>query len=56
MIPKSLQQKAVDIAHEAHLGMEKTKSLLREKIWFPQIDIMVKNTIERVLLVRPLEE
>ncbi len=43
VIPKSLQQKAVDIAHEAHLGVEKTKSLVREKIWFLQIDVMVKK-------------
>ena len=47
VVPKSLQQKAIDIAHEAHLGVEKTKNLVREKIWFLQIDIMVKNTIKR---------
>ncbi|CAB4030550.1 PREDICTED: uncharacterized protein K02A2.6-like [Paramuricea clavata] len=47
VIPKSLQQRAIDIAHEAHLGVEKTKSLVREKIWFPKMDTMVKNTIER---------
>ena len=47
VIPKSLQQRAIDIAHEAHLGVEKTKSLVREKIWFPQMDTMVNNAIER---------
>ena len=37
VIPSSLQQRAIDIAHETHLGIEKTKSLIREKIWFPQV-------------------
>ena len=46
VVPHSLRQKAVDIAHEAHLGIQKTKALLREKVWFPQIDNIVKNTME----------
>ena len=37
VIPAALQQRAIDIAHETHLEIEKTKSLIREKIWFPQI-------------------
>ncbi len=37
-----LQQKAIDIAHESHQGLVKTKSLLREKVWFPGIDEMTK--------------
>ena len=47
VIPSVLQQRAIDIAHESHLGIEKTKSLMREKIWFPQIDSRVKDTIEQ---------
>ena len=47
VIPAALQQRAIDIAHETHLGIEKTKSLIREKIWFPQIDNRVKNTIAK---------
>ena len=46
VVPHSLRQRAVDIAHEAHLGIQKTKALLREKVWFPQIDNIVKNTME----------
>ena len=45
VIPDSLQQRAIDIAHEQHQGISRTKSLLREKIWFPGIDEMVQNTI-----------
>ena len=32
IIPSSLQQRAVDIAHKNHQGLSKTKALLREKI------------------------
>ena len=39
LLPKSLHQRAIDVAHLGHQGMAKTKALLREKIWFPQIDI-----------------
>ena len=45
VIPQTLQQRAVDIAHEAHLGIEKTKALIREKIWFPKINNVVKDKI-----------
>jgi predicted HTH transcriptional regulator len=37
-IPQALQQRAIDITHETHLGLIKTKALIREKIWFPNID------------------
>ncbi len=49
VIPKSLQRKAIDIAHESHQGLSKTKALLREKVWFPGIDDMVKKTIDACL-------
>ncbi|XP_033095348.1 uncharacterized protein LOC117099940 [Anneissia japonica] len=37
-MPKELQACAVQIAHEGHQGLVKTKALLREKVWFPQLD------------------
>ena len=49
VIPAVLQQRAIDIAHESRLGIEKKKSLIREKIWFPQIDSRVKDTIEQCI-------
>ncbi|GFO10037.1 transposon tf2-11 polyprotein [Plakobranchus ocellatus] len=39
---KCLQDKCIDLAHEGHLGIVKTKQLLREKIWFPGIDAKVE--------------
>ena len=46
VIQESLQQRAIDIAHETHPGLSKTKALIREKIWFPNIDNMVKQTVD----------
>ena len=48
VIPTSLQQKAVDIAHESHQGISKTKALLREKVWFSGIDKLVKKLSSHV--------
>ena len=49
VIPKCLQQRAVDLAHEGHQGLVKTKQLLREKVWFPNIDKIAKMMIEKCL-------
>ena len=35
VIPRELQRQVVDLAHEGHQGITKTKALLREKVWFP---------------------
>ena len=49
VIPKSLLKKAVDLAHATHQGLAKTKSHLREKVWFPDIDKMAKENIDHCL-------
>lgn len=49
IIPKSLRQQVVDIAHEGHQGVVKTKQLLREKVWFTGIDKMVEKTVSSCL-------
>ena len=46
VIPKSLQEHVVNLAHEGHQGLEKTKSLLREKVWFPNIDKLVESKVK----------
>ena len=46
VIPPSLQQKSVDLAHDTHQGIVKTKSFIREKIWFPAIDRIVEDKVE----------
>ncbi|KAK7112338.1 hypothetical protein V1264_011807 [Littorina saxatilis] len=49
VIPQALQQRTVDIAHEGHQGIIKTKGLLREKVWFPQMDQLVENKVKSCL-------
>lgn len=46
IIPKSLQNRTVELAHRGHLGIVKTKQLLREKVWFPNIDKTVEEAIQ----------
>ena len=44
-----LPQRAIDIAHATHLGLSKTKALIREKVWFPKMDEMIKTTIDQCI-------
>ena len=46
VIPKSLQEHVVNLAHEGHQGLVKTKSLLRENVWFPNIDKLVESKVK----------
>ena len=36
----------MELAHEGHQGLVKTKQLIREKVWFPGIDKEVKQVID----------
>ncbi|KAK7094703.1 hypothetical protein V1264_006216 [Littorina saxatilis] len=45
VIPSSLQARVVDLAHEGHHGMNKTKALLRSKVWFPGINAAVESAV-----------
>ncbi|XP_014664198.1 PREDICTED: uncharacterized protein K02A2.6-like [Priapulus caudatus] len=49
VIPRSLRQRIIDIAHEGHQGITKTKALLREKVWFPSIDRLTERTVRDCL-------
>ena len=49
VVPASLQERIVDIAHESHLGIAKTKGCLREKVWFPLMDKMVEAKVKACL-------
>ena len=43
VIPKQLQTRILDLAHESHRGLKKTKQLLRSKVLFPNIDVKVED-------------
>ena len=49
VIPKSLREQIIRLAHEGHQGLVKTKKLLREKVWFPGIDAMVEQAVKQCL-------
>jgi hypothetical protein len=49
MIPVSLQHSVLSIEHEGHLGISKTKSLLRTKVWFLGMDRKVEDLIANFL-------
>ncbi len=49
VIPEALQDRIITLAHEGHLGMVKTKQLLRSRVWFPGLDSKVKAVIRRCI-------
>ena len=46
VIPEELEPIVVQLAHEGHLGFEKTLGLLRESNWFPGMSSMVRTYVE----------
>ena len=46
IIPTSLQKRVLNLAHESHQGIVKTKQRLRQKVWWPSIDTDVMNMIK----------
>ena len=49
VFPEAMQQRVVDIAHEGHQGIVKTKSLLREKVWFAGMDVAIDKKVKSCL-------
>lgn len=46
VVPASVQRKVVKTAHKlGHLGVTKTKQMLREKYWFPTMNSLVEQTV-----------
>lgn len=46
VVPGSLQKHLIDIAHETHQGIARTKQRLRELYWWPGMDRQVEAFIE----------
>ncbi len=46
VIPKALQSRAIKLGHEGHQGISKTKSLMRTKVWFPDMDKKIEDAIK----------
>ena len=46
VVPKALQRRVVNISHEVHQGIVKTKQLLRSAAWFPGMDRMTEEIVK----------
>ena len=49
IIPITLRRKIVKVAHEGHLGIVKTKNLLRSRVWFPKLDSLVEEEVKNCI-------
>ena len=46
VVPDAVQKRVVELAHEGHQGLVKTRSLLRSKVWFPRMDSLVDSVVK----------
>ena len=44
VIPSSLREKVLDLAHESHQGIVKTENRLRTKVWWRKIDMEAEKS------------
>ena len=49
VIREDLQSKIVELSREGHPGIARTKTLLREHVWFPNMDKQVKDEISHCI-------
>ena len=49
VLPKSLQRRALQIAYEGHLSVEKCKGLLRQKVYWITMKSVIESHIEKCL-------
>jgi len=56
IIPLSLRSRVLSIVHEGHLGIRKTKELLRTKVWWPRIDYDVEDKVSSCITCTRLQE
>ena len=49
VIPRELQSRVVDLAHEGHQGVMKTKERLRSKVWWPGMDCDAERKCKRCI-------
>ena len=45
VLPQQLIKEALKIAHEGHMGVEKTKRYLRTAVWFPKMDTLTERVV-----------
>ena len=50
ILPASLREHAIKLAHQGHQGQSKTTALLREYVWFPNMGQSVKSYVDRCIV------
>ena len=48
MIPKSFRSHVINLAHERHLGIVKTKTRTREVVWWPEMNSQLEQAVSNV--------
>ena len=56
VIPSDLQKSIIQIGHEAHQGIEKTKKLLNRFVWFPKLGQKVERFIKSCVVCQANSE
>lgn len=46
ILPEALRQRAIQLAHEGHMGILKMKQRLRSKLWWPGMDADVEKYVK----------
>ena len=49
VLPSSLTKEALKIAHESHMGIQKTKAYLRNSVWFPRMDQLAEEEVRKCI-------
>ena len=52
VVPSSLRDRVLELAHEGHQGIVKTKDRLRSKVWWPSMNAMVERHCKNALDVK----
>ena len=49
VVPETLQRRVIELGHEGHQGVSKTKSFIRQFCWFPGLDAKVERQTKECL-------
>ena len=49
VVPASFRKRVLELAHEGHQGIVKTKDRLRSKVWWPNMNSMVESHCKKCL-------
>ncbi|XP_064464778.1 uncharacterized protein K02A2.6-like [Ornithodoros turicata] len=54
--PSSLRKRIVDIAHESHSGIVRTKQRIRERYWWPRMDAEIETYVRDCYICREADK